>query len=140
MSNPLADRFTDALGRLEDHRDLDSIAGLFADNAEIGNVVVPEKFHGPEGARQFWTKYRDTFDTLTSNFRSRIIEDGRIALEWSTEGTSTGGKQVQYEGVSVLETAGDKITRFHAYFDAGALGRQMETSETKIVQSLAVHS
>ncbi len=135
MSNSLADRFIDALGRLEAHRDLDSIAALFAEDAEIGNVVVPEKFHGPQGARDFWTKYRDTFESVTSTFRNRIIEDGRIALEWATEATSAAGKQLQYEGVSVIETAGDRITRFHAYFDAGALGRQMETDETKIVQS-----
>ena len=134
MSNPLADRFTDALGHLEAHRDLDLIAALFADDAEIGNVVVPEKFQGPQGARQFWTKYRDTFDTVTSTFRNRIIEDGRIALEWTTEATSTGGKEIHYEGVSVLETTGDKISRFHAYFDSGALGRQMETDETNVVQ------
>jgi len=33
---------------------------------------------------------------------------------------------VKYDGVSILETDGERITRFRAYFDAGALGRQLE--------------
>ena len=135
MSNSLADLFTNALSRLEANRDVESIAALFADDAEVGNVIAPEKFHGPEGARDFWTKYRDTFETVSSTFRNRIIEDSHIALEWTTEATSAAGKQLQYDGVSVIEMADGKIIRFRAYFDAGALGRQMETDDLKIVQS-----
>ena len=133
MPNSIADRFTEALSRLESDRDLDLIASLFSDNAEIGNVIAPEKFHGQKGARDFWTKYRDTFESLKSTFRNRIIdESGRIALEWSTRGTSAGGNQLEYDGVSILETEGDNITRFRAYFDAGGLGRQMETEDMKV--------
>lgn len=135
MSNSLTQRFTDALGRLERDRDADTIATLFSEDAEVGNVLAPEKFHGVDGARDFWTKYRDTFETLRSEFRNQIVTDGGIALEWTTEGTSANGSQVRYDGVSVLEVSNEKIRRFRAYFDAGSLGRQIETSDMKVERS-----
>ncbi len=125
MSDTLADRFIDSLNTLETSGDAEPLAALFSDQADIGNVIVPEKFHGTDGARDFWTKYRGTFETLHSTFRNRIVHEDRIALEWTTQGTSNGSS-VEYDGVSILEIEGDKITRFRAYFDPAALGRQME--------------
>ena len=127
MSNPLANQFTAALAQLEKQRDLNPIAQLFSDDAEIGNVLVPEKFHGPDGARDFWKRYRDTFENLESDFRNIIITDDRVVLEWTTKGLSSTSQELSYDGVSILEVADGKITRFRAYFDAAALGRQLES-------------
>lgn len=135
MSDFLAQRFTAALGKLESDGDVDTIAALFAEDSEVGNVLVPEKFHGVAGARDFWTKYRDTFESLRSEFRNRIVTDRAVALEWTTKGISSSGSQVQYDGVSIFEVSNDKITRFRAYFDAGSLGRQIETPEMKVARS-----
>ncbi|HEX7317248.1 MAG TPA: nuclear transport factor 2 family protein [Pyrinomonadaceae bacterium] len=127
MSEQVAKRFVEALGRLEAERELETIVGLFAADAEVGNVVSPEKFRGPEGAREFWgAKYRDTFGEVRSTFRNVFATGERAVLEWTTEGTAKGGAIVKYDGVSILETDGERITRFRAYFDAGALGRQLE--------------
>ncbi len=126
MSEQIAKNFIEALGRLEAERDLESIVQLFAPGCEVGNVVSPEKFHGPDGAREFWgAKYRDTFREVKSTFRNMFRQGGRVALEWTTEATTSDGKPVQYDGVSILETDGQLITRFCAYFDAGSLGRQL---------------
>ena len=126
MSERLAERFIEALGRLEAERDLETISALFSDESEIGNVVSPEKFHGREGARDFWgSKYRDTFGEVRSTFRNVFATETRAALEWTTEGTAHDGTPVRYDGVSILETDGERVTRFCAYFDAGALGRQL---------------
>ena len=126
MSKQLAEKFVEALGRLEAGRDLETISGLFAEESEIGNVVAPEKFRGREGAREFWgSKYRDTFGEVRSTFRNVFATEDRAALEWTTEGTAADGTPLRYEGVSVLEIEGGRITRFCAYFDAGALGRQL---------------
>ena len=127
MSEQIAQRFVEALGRLEAERELESIVGLFAAEAEVGNVVSPEKFRGPEGAREFWgAKYRDTFGEVRSAFRNVFATGDRAVLEWTTEGTAKDGTPVKYDGVSILETDGERITRFRAYFDAGDLGRQLE--------------
>lgn len=126
MSEQVAHRFVEALARLEAERDVETIAELFAEESEIGNVVSPEKFHGRDGAREFWgAKYRDTFGEVKSTFRN-VFRGGRlVALEWTTEGTTSNGTPVRYDGVSILETDGRLITRFCAYFDAGSLGRQL---------------
>jgi ketosteroid isomerase-like protein len=126
MSEQTAKRFIEALGKLEAGRELETMVRLYAPDAEVGNVVSPEKFRGPEGAREFWgAKYRDTFGEVRSTFRNVFASENRAALEWTTEGTSGDGTPVRYDGVSIIETDGELITRFCAYFDAGALGRQL---------------
>ena len=126
MSEQVAKRFVEALGRLEAERDLETITALFADESEVGNVVSPDKFHGREGAREFWgAKYRDTFGEVRSTFRNVFAAGNFAALEWTTEGTANDGAPVKYDGVSILEIDGERVTRFRAYFDAGALGRQL---------------
>lgn len=125
MSKEVADKFVEALRSLEDNRDLETIVGLYAEDCEVGNVVAPEKFHGTEGARKFWTTYRDTFGAVKSEFRNVFATDERAALEWVTDGTSTNGEAIHYEGVTLLEIDGDRVTRSRAYFDAGGLGRQI---------------
>jgi ketosteroid isomerase-like protein len=126
MSEQLAEKFIEALGRLETERDLEAIVSLFAPDCEVGNVVSPEKFQGRDGAREFWgAKYRDTFGEVRSTFRNVFATDTRAALEWTTEGTASDGTPLNYDGVSILETDGEHITRFSAYFDAGRLGRQL---------------
>lgn len=126
MSEQLAKKFVDALGKLEAERDLETIVALFAETCEVGNVVSPEKFSGRDGAREFWgAKYRDTFGEVSSTFRNFFATADRVALEWTTAGTSQDGSPVKYEGISILEINGEEITRFCAYFDAGSLGRQI---------------
>ncbi len=125
MSAQVAEQFIEALRALEESRDLEKIVGVYAEDCEVGNIISPEKFHGHNGAREFWTKYRDTFGEVRSEFRNRIITDTRAALEWTTSGTTTNGAPINYDGVSLLEIEGDRITRFRAYFNAGNLGQQI---------------
>ncbi len=122
MIEKTAKDFIGALNKLEADRDLETICGLFSENCEIGNVVTEDK---NIGAREFWKSYRGSFDKVNSTFRNEIIMDGAAALEWKTTGTNSEGHEFEYEGVSILEIKDDKITRFHAYFDANKLGKQM---------------
>lgn len=121
----ITERFIDALAQLEAGRDVEPLVALYSDDAQIGNSNTPEGFTGPDGARQFWTEYRGTFGEMKSEFRNVITTSERVALEWSTRGNSVSGTAVEYEGVSIIEIAGDTIARFRAYFDPGALGRQI---------------
>ena len=137
MSNQVADKFVEGLHKLEESRDVEALAGLYTDEAEVGNVVAPEKFHGQDGARDFWTKYRGTFGEVHSEFRNIFATEDRAALEWHTTGTSTNGDPVDYEGVTLLEIQGDKVTRSRAYFNAGALGRQIVKDPAKLAAEAA---
>ena len=126
VDTDVTQQFIDALAALERKRNAKRITALFGPESEIGNIVSPRQFSGVEGARTFWEAYRDTFGEVASTFRNVIVSDGRAALEWTTTGTSSAGAPIAYEGVSILEMADTKITRFRAYFDAHDLGRQME--------------
>ena len=99
---------------------------ILSEDCEVGNVAVPKTFNGHEEAREFWTSYRKTFDEMKSTFSNIFADDdnGRAALEWTTEGTEDGDT-VSYEGVSILEIEGDKVKRFMAYFDPSYLNRQI---------------
>jgi ketosteroid isomerase-like protein len=117
MSQEVAERFVDALRRLEEERDVEALVEIHTDDCEVGNVAVPETFEGHDGLREFWTQYRKTFGEMKSVFRNVFAdEEGHAALEWTTEGTS-GEDSVSYDGVSVLEIEGDRVRRFMAYFD-----------------------
>ncbi len=130
MSEQLARSFIEGLHRLERDRDLDAIVATFADGCEVSNVVTPRLYHGPEGARDFWSRYRGAFREVHSTFRNIIAADDRAALEWKTEGTDIDGDSFRYDGVSILEIDGGKITRFRAFFDSVNLGRQMQGEAT----------
>ncbi len=126
MSEQVARRFIDALHKLERDRDLDAIVATFAENCDVGNVVSPRTFEGREGAREFWSVYRETLGEVESTFRNVIATDDRAALEWTTKGTASQGHNINYDGVSILEIDGDAITRFRAYFNPAELGHQIQ--------------
>ena len=131
MSEQVVEQFIEALEKLEASRDVEAIVAVFAERCEVGNIIAPEKFQGREGARAVWMKYRDTFGEVRSTFRNVIATDGRAALEWTTAGTAANGEPINYEGVSILEIEGDKVTRFQAYFDAGKLGEQVTNTDNE---------
>ena len=118
-------QFIDALGKLEADSDVDTIAGLFADGADISNPLTKHAGEGEAGAATFWSSYRTTFDTIRSTFRN-IVEAGDVAcLEWTSEATIKG-QDVRYGGVSVLEFGEGGLTAFRTYFDPATLGQQVK--------------
>jgi ketosteroid isomerase-like protein len=125
MSKEVAERFKEALWKLEEDREVEALVEIHTEDCSIGNVTVPGTFDGHEGLREFWTNYRKTFDEMKSEFRNVFADDaGHAALEWTTNATEDGD-DVSYEGVSILEIEGDKVRRFMAYFDPRSLTDQI---------------
>jgi hypothetical protein len=129
MPEKITEKFIEALEKLEETGDVEKIASLFSETGEIGNVTLTKNLSGVKGAKEFWTNYRQTFDTVKSTFKNIIITDGTAALEWTSEGTTSSGNKFNYEGVSVLEVENEKITRFFAYFNPAKLGHQIEEAK-----------
>ena len=126
----IAEKFIDALRKLESDENVDEIVELFAEKCEIGNVTTTENLEGKDGAREFWTNYRNTFGEIESTFKNKIVSEKTTALEWTSKGTSRNGSEIDYEGVSILETEGEeKITRFFAYFNPAKLGNEIKESK-----------
>ncbi|MGE7369320.1 nuclear transport factor 2 family protein [Neorhizobium sp. NPDC001467] len=116
----IAQTFIDALARLEAERDVDAIANLFADDAEISNPLVQHRDGGRQAAKTFWSQYRAAFGEIRSEFRAVKEVEGMAFLEWTSKG-AMDGKPFEYGGVSVLESDGDRITAFRTYFDTRKL-------------------
>ena len=128
MAENTAKQFIDALHKLESDRDLETIVDLFSEGCDIGNVVTDDK---EIGVKEFWKSYRESFGTVESTFRNEIITGDVTALEWTTSGTNSDGHEFEYDGVSILEVAEDKITRFHAYFNPNKLGKQIVSEDAQ---------
>jgi ketosteroid isomerase-like protein len=125
VSQEVADRFVDALHKLEEDRDVEALVEIHTEDCDVGNVAVPKTFSGHEGLREFWTSYRDTFGNMRSEFRNVFADDaGHAALEWNTSGDANGN-DVSYDGVSLLEIEGGKVNRFRAYFDPRKVNEQV---------------
>ncbi|WP_323383231.1 nuclear transport factor 2 family protein [Myxococcus dinghuensis] len=120
-----AQRFVDALSRLEEDGDVEGMVALFSDDAQVSNVASSRNFSGKDGARRFWSEYKSTLRQVKSVFRNQIEAGERVALEWESHGTAQNGAAVAYEGVSILEWDGEHIRRFYAYFDPHLLGLEL---------------
>ena len=117
-----AQQFIDALRTLEEQGDVDPMAALFANDAELTNPHLHEPMRGADGARRFWSEYRDAFGEIRSSFKAQVETENRAALEWLSEGTlRPDGKPFRYGGVTILEWSGDEISRFATYFDTTPL-------------------
>ena len=125
MSREVADRFVEALRQLEEDRDVEALVEIHTEDCGVGNVAVAKTFSGHDGLREFWMSYRDTFGEMRSEFRNVFADDaGHAALEWNTSGTANG-KDVSYDGVSLLEIEDGKVSRFRAYFDPRSVSSQV---------------
>ena len=125
MSKEVADKFVEALWKLEQERDVEALVEIHTEDCDVGNVAVPRTFSGHDGLREFWTSYRDTFGAMKSEFRNVFADEaGHAALEWNTSGQANGN-EVSYEGVSLLEIQNGKVSRFRAYFDPRTVNEQV---------------
>lgn len=118
MASEMAERFMKTLREIEETGRAELMAEMFADDAEISNLATIEPMRGRDGARQFWMAYLDAFDDIRSQFTRVIENDNQIALEWKSHCVLRDGSRVDYRGVSLLETEGGRVRRFHAYYDS----------------------
>ena len=114
----LTEEFMRALQRFEATGDLAPLLALFDPEAEALNLGRTEPARGLGQVESFWRDYRSIFRAIGSEF-THVIEgkDGAV-LEWLSRGTLLNGDPVEYKGVSVLETDGDRVRRFRTYYDS----------------------
>jgi ketosteroid isomerase-like protein len=125
VSKEVADEFVEALRKLEKDRDVEALVEIHTEDCDVGNVAVPRTFSGHDGLREFWKGYRDTFGEMRSEFRNVFADDaGHAALEWNTLGEANG-KNVFYDGVSLLKIEEGRVSRFRAYFDPCTVSAQV---------------
>jgi ketosteroid isomerase-like protein len=125
MTEEIAYRFIQALDALEQDGEVEPIVETFAESCEIETPVIPQRLHGKIEARAFWAGYRMAFRNIHSTFRNIVIGDNSIALEWTASCTNRSGKEFKYDGVSILDISGPRITHFRSYFDSRVMHEHM---------------
>jgi hypothetical protein len=125
MTQEVAYRFIEALAALEQREQIDPILDTFSEACDLANSGSPETHHGKLGAREYWNKYRSNFRNIQSDICNIIIGDNSIALEWTAHATDRSGRALQFNGVSILDTRGQSIIRFRAYFDSRHLAERI---------------
>lgn len=129
MATEQAQRFIDALHRLEEQGEVDEMVSMYSEQAELSNPTDDEPHRGPKGARDFWSAYRSSFEEIHSEFRNVCASDQAVMLEWTSRGRLAGGGEVRYDGVSVVEYQDGSVRRFRAYFDPSHLAQQVTRSQ-----------
>ncbi|MBD0337071.1 MAG: nuclear transport factor 2 family protein [Cyanobacteria bacterium Co-bin13] len=116
----LASHFMQTLQKAEETGDVESLAALFSDDAELINLAMLEPLKGKEGAYRFWDKYLTVFDRIHSEF-TNVIENSDVSvLEWVSKGTLSSSEEITYRGVSILEFKDGQVQRFRTYYDSAA--------------------
>ncbi len=83
MSREVADKFVEALWKLEQERDVEALVEIHTEDCDVGNVAVPRTFAGHDGLREFWTSYRNTFGDMKSEFRNVFADEAGHAPPWN---------------------------------------------------------
>lgn len=120
MASETAERFMQALQKIEQTKDVEPLVSMFSEDAELSNLATPSPLHGKEGARQFWQKYLSVFQNIRSKFNNVVESNGSAVLEWTSEGALSSGEALNYRGISVIETENGQVRRFRTYYDSAA--------------------
>jgi ketosteroid isomerase-like protein len=121
VRNETTRRFIAALRRVETDGDVDGLAALFTDDAEVRSIDGHGPRRGQDGVRELFREYVDQFDRLSTTFTQVTEGEDRAALEWTTEAVRPGGHGVEYTGVTVIDLDGDRCTGFRTVYDSARL-------------------
>src|SRR5437868_13255055 len=102
MTEEVAYRFIQALDALEQDGEVEPMVANFAELCEIVTPIIPQRLQGKIEARAFWAGYRSAFRRIHSTMRNIVIGDTSIALDWTVEGLNKSGREIHYDGVSIL--------------------------------------
>lgn len=122
MTTRATERFILALHDLEQNATLEPLLECFSGDCALSNLAHSE--HGKEGARRFWTLYREQFADIRSNFSDVIETAGYSVLVWTAEGRLHHGQPIKYRGASILGWRDDRVARFETIYDSAAFVRE----------------
>ena len=119
MSRALTDQFMAALQQAEQSGDVTPLVELYAD-ASTTNNLTDKTWEGKGGAQEFWKTYLGNFETIRSEFTQAAGDDTTGIMEWVSRGQLRGGRDIEYRGVSVIDSEGEKVKAFRTYYDSAA--------------------
>jgi ketosteroid isomerase-like protein len=118
--------FATALRTFEKDGDVAAFAALFADDAVTQRFDARGERRGE--VAQFWREYRAQFGSVSTTFTDVGAGGDRFALEWTSDGTLTDGRPLQYRGMTVVDLYGDVITQLRTYYDSAQFAAAAATT------------
>jgi ketosteroid isomerase-like protein len=112
--------FQQALHHLDEQGDAGPLVELTAPDAVLTKLDRRHEATGPEGARAFWEEYRSVFDTVSTEFTRTVDDDRGSSLEWTSRTTLSGGGDLTYSGVTVIDVDGEQVSGVRTYYDSAA--------------------
>jgi steroid delta-isomerase-like uncharacterized protein len=111
--------------------DPERVIGLLTEDHVYEDVPLGALNHGAADTRQFFQGAYGAFPDIHFDLTGATVDPERAALEWTMTGTHNGdlpgmpatGKSFTVRGVTVFETAGDKIRVVRDYWDFTTLLR-----------------
>lgn len=121
VRNDTTRRFIAALRKVEQDGDLDGLATLFTDDAEVRSIDGHGPRRGQDGIRELFGEYVGQFESLRTTFTQVTEGEEHAALEWTTQAVRPGGHEVEYTGVTVIDLDGDRCSGFRTVYDSARL-------------------
>ena len=118
ITDPRARSFAAGLRKFEQDSDPAPFVALFAPDAVTERLDARGERRGE--VEDFWKEYRAQFDEIRTTFVNVVEGDDQFALEWTSTGTLSGGRPIDYRGVTTIDLDGDLITGLRTYYDSAA--------------------
>ncbi len=106
--------------------DPDAIANSFAEDGTTYDPVDSPGITGRDGIREFFASIYKNFKSVGLSEDHVFVAGHSAAVKWTGKGTSINGKEVNFEGIDVLEVNEDgKIQTLRAYWNPAEMIGQL---------------
>src|SRR5437660_12914469 len=106
--------------------DPDAFANTFAEDGTTADPVGAPAITGRDGIREFLQSICKNFKSVSLTEDSVFVAGNGAAVKWIGHGTSTSGREVNFEGIDVFEVNDDgKIQTVHAYWNPAEMIAQL---------------
>ena len=111
-------RFVAGLRKFEQEPDTrPEFVAMFTDDATAERLDARGERHE---VNKFWEEYRAQFSEIRTTFFNAVEGTDQVSLEWESQATLTGGREITYRGVTNLDYDGDLVSHVRTYYDTAA--------------------
>ena len=106
--------------------DPQAFANAFAEDGTTYDPVGTPGITGRQAIREFLESICKNFKTVGLTEDSVFVAGNGAAVKWTGKGTSSGGREVNFEGIDVFEVNQEgKIQTIHAYWNPAEMIAQL---------------
>jgi len=106
--------------------DAEAFANAFAEDGTTCDPMGAPPIVGRDGIREFFNSICKNFKSVGLTEDSVFVAGNGAAVKWTGKGTSTTGREVNFEGIDVFEVNQDgKIQNVWAYWNPAEMIAQL---------------